>query len=123
MIDYANANRLTYDWLGLDMAQDRRNEIGPRARRNNLSEPSSYLEAIRRSVEEITRILKPQRFCAVVVGSSQKFPRMAERVIDIFSEEMHTVFGPVGRVPTRRRVSSRQGTQPSELVCVFRKAQ
>jgi hypothetical protein len=123
MIDYANANRLTYDWFGLDMVQDRRNEIGARARRNNLLEPSSYLQAIRRSVEEIARVLKPQRFCAVVVGSSRKFPGMAEKVLDIFSKEMHTVFGPVGRVPTRRRVSSRQGTEPSELVCVFRKVQ
>jgi hypothetical protein len=121
MIDYANANRLTYDWFNLNMVQDRRSEIGPRARRNNLSEPASYLEAIRCSVAEISRILKPKRFCAVVVGSSRKFPNMAERVLDIFSERLHAVFEPISRMPTRRRVSSRQGTRPNELVCVFRK--
>jgi hypothetical protein len=121
MIDYANANRLTYNWFSLEMAEDRRSEIGARARRNNLSEPSSYLQAIRLSVAEMTRILKSQRFCAVVIGSSRKFPNMAERVLDIFSEHLRVVFGPVSRMPTRRRVSSRQGTPPNELVCVFRK--
>ena len=121
MVDYANANRLTYAWLGLDIKEDRKTEIGARLRRNNVAEPERYLIAMRGSAEEITRILRPNGFCAIVIGSSRKFPGMAADVINIFAQTLKTFFGPVARTPTRRRVSAREATSATEFVCVFQK--
>ena len=121
MIDYSTAQRLTYMWLGLSMDLDRRRELGARWRRNRLSEAADYESAISASVTEIERVLKPEALCAIVIGASRKFPDMAEKVIASFATKLDTVWGPVPRTPTRRRVSVRQGEAPTEYICVFRK--
>jgi hypothetical protein len=120
MIDYANANRLTYLWFGWKLDVDRANEIGARARRNNRSEPDQYLVSLRQSAEEIRRILRPGRYCAIVLGASRKYPTIAETSLGVFGEVLQPFWGPVARVPSRRRVAERGGTPPSEYVCVFR---
>ena len=121
MIDYTTANRLTYLWYGWEMAPDRALEIGARFRRNSLGGPKKYLQDMEAVVSQIHRILKDGGFCAVVIGSSRKYPDMALTVVDTFSRQMKLVWGPRGRVATRRRVSDRKGTAPSEYICVLRK--
>jgi hypothetical protein len=121
MIDYANANRLTYLWFGWPIEDDRLQEIGARSRRKRGSAPLDYLTAIEYSVVEITRVLKVGGFCAIVIGASRRFPSVTTNVIECFSRHMNLVWGPEGRTPSRRRVAERQGTMPSEFVCVFRK--
>ena len=122
MIDYSTAQRLTYMWRGLRMDEERRQEVGARWRRTRLSEESDYESAMFSSLVEIKRVLKPSALCAIVIGASRKFPDMAEKVIASFAENLETVWGPIPRTPTRRRVSVRQGEPPTEYICVFRKA-
>jgi 16S rRNA G966 N2-methylase RsmD len=121
MIDYALAHRLTYLWFGWPLLQDRNVEIGARCRRNRRDEPQDYLAAIRVARDQIYRILRPGGFCAIVVGASRKHTDMAGRVLELFSGSMHSIWGPRKRVPVRRRVSERKGTEASELICVYRK--
>jgi hypothetical protein len=121
MIDYATANRLTYMWFGWSLEADRLQEIGARSHRNRTSAIDDYMKAIRVSAGEIHRVLKPNGFCAVVIGASRKFPIANDLVISSFAEGMSLLWGPHGRVPSRRRVSKRQGTAPTEYICVFRK--
>jgi DNA methylase len=121
MIDYTAANRLTYLWYGWDMASDRALEIGARYRRNSPAAPEQYLVDIREAVLHVHRVLKRSGFCAMVIGSSRKYPDMALRVIDLFKEKMTLLWGPKERIPTRRRVSDRMGSAPSEYICVLRK--
>jgi hypothetical protein len=121
MIDYANANRLTYLWFGWQVDEDRQNEIGARCYRKRDSARPDYLAAVNTSVLEMRRVLKKTGFCAIVIGASRKYPGVTEEVIQCFSAGMRLVWGPEGRIPSRRRVSERQGTVPSEFVCVFRR--
>jgi hypothetical protein len=121
MIDYTTANRLTYLWRGWDIAADRLLEVGARSRRNSLSEPGKYLGDIEVAVGQIVRVLKPGGLCAIVIGASRKYPQMALNVVDVFGRHMDLMWGPTGRIPTRRRVSDRKGTAPSEYLCVLRK--
>jgi uncharacterized protein len=121
MIDYSTAQRLTYMWRGLSMDAERRQELGARWRRNRISEERDYESAIALSLSEIERVLKPSALCAIVIGASRKFPNMAEKVIASFASKLETVWGPVPRTPTRRRVYVRQGEAPTEYICVFRK--
>jgi len=121
MIDYANANRLTYLWFGWQIDDDRLHEIGARCYRKRDSASADYLAAVDESVLEILRVLKTGGFCAIVIGASRKYPGVTAEVIKSFSDRMRLVWGPEGRTPSRRRVSERQGTMPSEFVCVFRR--
>jgi DNA methylase len=121
MIDYATANRLTYLWFGWSLDADRLQEIGARSHRKRTSAISDYMRAIRTSAGEIHRVLKPDGACAIVIGASRKFPNANDLVISAFGESMSLFWGPRGRVPSRRRVSERQGTAPTEYICIFRK--
>jgi hypothetical protein len=121
MIDYTLANRLTYLWFGWPLMRDRQQEIGARSRRQRRAEPDDYLHHLDQSCTEINRVLKSGSFCAVVIGASRKFPGMASRAVDLFGSKMERIWGPEPRIPTRRRVSEREGSEPQELVCVFRK--
>jgi hypothetical protein len=121
MIDYANANRMTYLWFGWEIDEDRKYEIGARSHRKRGSAPADYFAAIEMSAVEIRRILKPTGFCAIVIGASRKFANATDEVINRFADQMRLIWGPEGRTPSRRRVSERHGTVPSEFLCVFRK--
>lgn len=121
MIDYTTANRLLYLWHGWDIARDRAQEIGARSRRNALCEPEKYLGDIETAADQISRVLKPGAPCALVIGASRKYPEVALKAIDVFGRRMELIWGPTGRIPTRRRVSDRKGMPPTEYICVLRK--
>src|SRR5260370_39070642 len=121
MIDYTTANRLTYLWHGWDIAVDRVSEIGARFRRNHLAEAEKYLLDVEAAVSQILRVLKRGGVCAIVIGSSRKYPGMALNVISAFRRQMELVWCPRERVRTRRMSYDRKGSTPIEYICVLRK--
>jgi hypothetical protein len=121
VIDYTHANRLLYNWMGWSMADERRDEIGARFRRKRKRLVDEYVTDMRRSRDEMYRVLRPGAFIAMVLGESKSFPGTTQRVFADFGELMPQVWGPVRRNPSRRRVSDRAARDPVEFVCVFRK--
>lgn len=121
MIDYTLANRLTYLWMGWSIKDSLSIEIGARRHRKRKSVVPDYLESIARSSREMHRILKPKGMCAIVIGSSRAFPTVKEAVIEVLTESFRQVCKPISRVPTRRRVAERKGTESEELIAVFTK--
>lgn len=121
MIDYAHANRLLYLWMGWSMTSERKDEIGARFRRNRLRATDEYYSAMDQSFAEITRVTKPEGFCAVVLGASKKFPDAVSKTFALFEGRMDRIWGPVPRRPSRRRVSDRTAAESVEFVCVFQK--
>lgn len=121
MIDYTLANRLTYLWMGWSLDADRGVEVGARCRRNRKGASSDYMRSISRAAREIARVLKPGRYCALVIGNSRKFPDASIEVIGSYKECLELLWGPTPRVPTRRRVSERRGSEPTEYICLFRR--
>jgi DNA modification methylase len=121
MIDYTLANRLTYLWFGWPLVEDRDLEMGARYRRNRLNAAEEYFKLVRISCEKIARVLRPEGYCAIIIGASRKFPNVTEQVLQVFSQYLQPVWGPVKRNPSRRRVSERRGTEFYEYVCVFRR--
>lgn len=121
MIDYARANRLTYSWFGWNLGREMQAEIGARFKRGRRACEAEYIGAMSEVAAEITRVLRVGGYCAIVIGSSRRFPAASKAVIDMFSQSLATVWGPVSRVPTRRRVSERHGTEPVEYICIYRK--
>jgi hypothetical protein len=121
MIDYALANRLTYLWMGWPLHEDQQVEIGARYRRDKRSALDEYLQSMSQAVHHIVRSLRPGGYCAIIIGSSRKYPQAANMIVDLFGRELRTVWGPKPRIPSKRRVSERLGREPVEWLCVFRK--
>jgi hypothetical protein len=119
IIDYALANRMTYLWMGWSIEEDRNSEIGARYRRSKRQASFEYVEAMSLAVKQIATCLRNDAYCAIIIGASRKFPEAAEEVLRLFATQLTTVWGPKKRLPSRRRVSSREGTTPVEWLCVF----
>jgi len=122
MIDYTRANRLTYLWMNWPFDQDRTAEIGARYRRDNVGLLHDYETDMRAVAAQLARVTKPGGYCAIVIGSSRKFPNGSGLVLSLLAERLSMVWGPESRTPSRRRVAERQGTEVPEWLCVFRKS-
>lgn len=121
VIDYTHANRLLYAWMGWSMMEERQDEIGARFRRTRRNAAEEYRAEMRLVRDEIHRVLRPGAYCAIVIGASRRFPDAVSDLVADFTERLPLVWGPKARMPTRRRVSDRDASEPVEFVCAFRK--
>jgi hypothetical protein len=121
MIDYTLANRLTYLWFGWSLLEDKELEIGARYRRSRKNVVEEYLASMEISCKNISRVLRSGAYCAIVIGSSRKFPEVTNQTLQIFGYYLELIWGPIKRNPSRRRVSERKGTEFYEYICVFKK--
>lgn len=121
VIDYAKANRLLYLWMGWRLDEERTDEIGARYKRTRKHFRAEYNRAMDESWNEITRILRRDAYCAIIIGESHRFQGTVEELLHRWSESMPLVWGPVRRTPQRRRLSARNARLPIEFVCVFQK--
>ena len=121
MIDYALANRLTYLWMQWPLEQDLRSELGARRFRKRPTATKDYIDAMRTASAQLARILKPERYCAIVIGASRKYPEAVADVIKVFTDHFGLFWGPKARMPSRRRISERGGSDAQEFLVVFKK--
>jgi len=121
MIDYTHASRMLYLWMNWSLEEDRASEIGARYRRRRQHLRTEYLDDMGRSASEMHRVLKPGCYCAVVLGESRALAGTAPAALNMISDLMPVVWGPVPRLPSRRRVSDRRATDQVEYVAVFEK--
>jgi len=120
MIDYTRANRLHYAWMEWDL-NEREGEIGARYKRQRKNIVEQYLSDMQSCALELSRVLKPGGYCAIIIGASRSFAGTDTEVLKIIERYLVRTWGPKERVPTRRRVSNKEGTSSSEYICVFRK--
>jgi hypothetical protein len=121
VIDYALANRLTYLWMNWPLEEDRMAELGPRRRRTSLRARDEYMAGMHDSLREFFRVLRRRGHLAMVIGTSRRHPQAARAVIDMATGLFESVWGPVVRRPSRRRVAERAAREATELVCVLQK--
>ena len=121
VIDYAKSNRLLYLWMDWCLEEERAAEIGARYKRTRKHFRAEYERAMDSCWREITRILRSNGYCAIIIGESHKFEGTVDELLHRWSETMPLVWGPMRRTPQRRRVSEREARLPIEFVCVFRK--
>ncbi|MGH9894301.1 MAG: hypothetical protein ACREA0_20425, partial [bacterium] len=121
VIDYTRANRLVYAWMGWPLARERERGIGARFKRWRLGAVGEYLDDMRACWREIHRVLRPNGYCAVVIGESRRYLGTVAETLRDLTESMPQIWGPVARDPSRRRVSDRGANEPVEYLCVFQK--
>jgi 16S rRNA G966 N2-methylase RsmD len=86
VIDYVKAQRLTFEWFGLQIEPYRRNEIGARSKRHRTAAISQYLEELRSVAEEIHRVLKRGHAAAFVIGESSKREGAVHQFVKVLEE-------------------------------------
>ncbi len=70
MTDYIKSQRLSNLWLGVDTNSIKRKEIGARYKRGRMDALGQYVSKMAEAMAQIARVLKPGRFCCIVVGES-----------------------------------------------------
>ena len=121
VIDYAKANRLLYLWMGWQLEEERTEEIGARYKRTRKHFRSEYHATMDESWAEIYRILRKEAYCAIIIGESHRYQGAVSELLHRWSDSMPLIWGPVRRIPQRRRVSDREARVPIEFLCVFQK--
>lgn len=119
MIDYALAHRLLYLWMNWDLSEDKSAEIGARFKRKRRSLLHEYLSDMEICWQEMIRVLKPGRACAVILGESRKYSGAAKEAFELVETIAPRAWGPVGRTPIRRRLSDRQASESTESIAIF----
>lgn len=91
MSDYTLGHRLSYHWLGLDMEEDFKHEIGPRRERLRQSPElslKSYLEDMGRFANLSRAMLRPGGYLAMVLGSPTARAFVGEDVLGRVDETL-----------------------------------
>lgn len=70
MTDYVKSQRLSNLWLGVDTNSIKRKEIGARYKRGRIDALGQYVARMGETMSELLRVLKPGRFCCIVIGES-----------------------------------------------------
>lgn len=101
--DYAKAQRLTSLWLNFELEAIRRDETGARSKRHRKSSADQYLEEIRESFVEVTRVLRTGAHAVVVIGeSTARAPMLANVAAVIDTCGLSRVMTVHRRLPTQR---------------------
>lgn len=115
--DYVKAQRLTMEWLGLDIEPLRLAELGARSKRHRKTSEQEYLIGLRKTFEGVSRCLRRGGRCAVVLGESGARHAVVQRSITTIEAS-----GLKCEVNLNRRVSSQRRQAPSvkgEHILVF----
>jgi 16S rRNA G966 N2-methylase RsmD len=121
VIDYTRANRLLYAWMGWQFDLERHQEIGARFKRQRVQMVGEYLGEMLACWSEIHRVVRRGGYCAIVIGESRRYPGTVGRTLHDLKEFMPCIWGPISRIPSRRRVSERGAREAVEYLCVFQK--
>lgn len=70
-VDYARYHRLSFYWLGHDVSENKKEEIGARAKRGRRTAIEDYFKEMKEVIRETNKVLSDNSFFCVVIGDSQ----------------------------------------------------
>ena len=86
MTDYVKSQRLSNLWLALDTKLIKQEEIGARHKRGGKNALDTFLAKMTDAFREISRVLKKDHFCCVVLGESPRHQPYLEKFETICNE-------------------------------------
>jgi hypothetical protein len=117
--DYVKAQRLSMEWLGLDIETFRIQETGARSKRHRRTAVTEYETELTTAFKSSIMALKPGRLCTVVFGASEARSFRPDRLVHILeSAGFEFVYD------VHREISIQRRQKPSllsERVYIFRK--
>jgi DNA modification methylase len=106
--DYIKSQRLSMEWLRVDIEPLRLKEIGARSKRHRSSAPDDYIRELGDVFTAVGRCLRKDGICVVIVGESAKRDSLLLRVLG-----QMLVCGLKQELDVNRRVSSLRRQLPS----------
>jgi hypothetical protein len=117
--DYVRSQRLTALWFGWNVREYDSNEIGARFKRRHNNALPKYLEEMDEVFTELTRVLKPGRWCALVLGLTIHKKGLADELSRLLNRKG---LATMPRIGGRSRVGHRSTPPPSkEEIMIARK--
>jgi len=86
VVDYIKTQRLTLEWLGIDLEQLRKRETGARSKRHRIKAAADFASELKQSFSAIHRVLKPGAPCAVVFGVSPHRTFTFDNLLDVLRQ-------------------------------------
>lgn len=97
VVDYVKSQRLTMEWLGLNIEQYRLRETGARSKRHRSNSLVRFSEELRESFEAVYRVMKPGAACVVVFGVSPQRGYSFEQLKSVLNEVGFTMQSDLAR--------------------------
>jgi DNA modification methylase len=70
--DYVKAQRLSLEWMGVEIEPLRLNETGARSKRHRKLAYDEYLRDLEGLLLEVFRVVRPKAYAALVIGESER---------------------------------------------------
>lgn len=108
VVDYIKAQRLSMEWFGLNIEDNRLREVGARSKRHRKKAKEDYLREMGLVLTESAKVLKEGSFLVLVIGESLKRKAVCEEMIETLESSEFTVL-----MEIKRRVSAQRRQTPS----------
>jgi len=106
MTDYVRSQRLTLQWLDLDLAI-KKAEIGARFKRHRKNREGEFLSELSEVFQELQRVLSKSAYLCMVMGESKTRPGSVEALLaDLVARKWSTVYRSTRWLPVQRSLSS-----------------
>jgi DNA modification methylase len=104
--DYVKAQRLSMEWLGIDIEPLRLQEIGARSKRRRGNAAIEYVDGLRRAFTATRRCMKRSACLALIIGESERRNEVLAELRSVLAEiGFQTVVEINRRVSTQRRLA------------------
>lgn len=125
--DYNLYHRFRFFWLGYDVDAYKKNEIGSHLAHSYSNEsPKWFFKDMRKSIEQMHRVLKDKRFCCIVIGNSTVKGKKINSVRAIVGLAKQIGFSHISTIDrpipaTKKRMNSKIGKIATESIIVLQK--
>lgn len=119
VVDYVKSQRLTMEWLGLDIEPFRSLETGARSKRHRQRGSSEFSTELGVTFRNLHTVLRPLGFCAVVFGASKSRAFKTSDLTEIARQQGLELAGEI-----TRQISTQRRMKPSlidEVLYLFQK--
>jgi DNA modification methylase len=123
--DYTTAQRLSMYWLGYNLQELKRSEIGARWKRFRREFVKQYMSDMGTAFSKVAKTVRPGGCVAIVIGAPERRDA-SHSILPSFRSLMESIelelVDEVSRTPARQRLVDRSGTTNREWILVYRKA-
>jgi SAM-dependent methyltransferase len=120
-VDYVRSQRLTSLWFGWDVNEYASAEIGARYRHRRAAALTEYYRALDEIFTEIARVVKPRRWCALILSPAFHRKQMTIELSRIMSYRNFEIIARLGGRRGRGDITGQHDTPREEIIVAWRK--
>jgi DNA modification methylase len=123
--DYTMAQRLSLEWMEIDLCSSKASEVGARWKRFRRGAVEDYFCELETCIRNVLVALKPDGYFCVVLGGGQHRGKRVDAISRLRSIAhrcgLNVAFPEIVRSPTRQRLRDREGRANKEHILIFKR--